>query len=168
MARFLLAAACVLAWLSVARGDEYIRLRNANGMEVDIIPTGACVRRLLLPAADGGPPVDVMMGFEQQDVDKYRVSARQRSTSGIHSSCAMEWGLKGWASGWGGAVVACCRRPSHACKPACKPALAEAHPGSSTPAPQNGTSVSGCIVGRVGGRISATNFTLDGAAGGGA
>ncbi|PRW57248.1 galactose mutarotase [Chlorella sorokiniana] len=96
MARFLLAAACILAWLSAARAADIV-LRNANGMEVAIIPTGACVRRLLLPAADG-PPVDVMMGFEEQDADKYR----------------------------------------------------------------NGTSVSGCIVGRVGGRISATNFTLDG------
>lgn len=101
MARFLLAAlACALFWFVAANGDEgsAITLRNARGMEVSIIPTGACVRRLLLPAADGGPPVDVMMGFEEQDVDKYR----------------------------------------------------------------NGTSVSGCIVGRVGGRISGTNFTLDG------
>lgn len=76
MARFLLAAlACALSWFVAANGDEgsAITLRNTAGMEVSIIPTGACVRRLLLPAADGGPPVDVMMGFEEQDVDKYRV-----------------------------------------------------------------------------------------------
>lgn len=95
MAGFLLVTTCVLAWLSLARGDEDIRLRNANGMQVDINPTGACIRRLLLPAADGGPPVDVMMGFEQQDVDKYRVRARHISTACINTFCMMEWEAEG-------------------------------------------------------------------------
>ena len=75
MARLLLLLACLLAARSEARE---IVLRNSNGMEASILSTGACVRRLLVPAA-AGPPVDVMMGFEAADEDKYRVRGHAQS-----------------------------------------------------------------------------------------
>lgn len=63
--------------------DDEIVLRNANGLEVGILPTGACVRRLLVPLAKPGPcsppVVDVMLGFD--DEEQYRV--RQRADRGL-------------------------------------------------------------------------------------
>ncbi|EFN54490.1 hypothetical protein CHLNCDRAFT_9386, partial [Chlorella variabilis] len=70
-------------------------LKNANGVEAHVLPTGACVQRLLVPDRDG-KVTDVMLGFE--DVEQYK----------------------------------------------------------------NGTSPSGCIMGRIGGRTSGAKFTLDG------
>ena len=68
----LLGALAALAALAAAGiAEREVVLRNPAGMEAAIIPTGACVRRLLLPAADGGPPVDVMLGFD--DEEQYKV-----------------------------------------------------------------------------------------------
>lgn len=51
---------------------EAVVLRNANGMEVHVLPTGACLQRLLVPDAAGGPPVNLMMSFD--DEESYKVS----------------------------------------------------------------------------------------------
>lgn len=53
--------------------DDPIVLRNANGMEVHLLSTGACVQRLLVPDGAGGT-VDVMLGFD--DPESYRVRLR--------------------------------------------------------------------------------------------
>lgn len=45
-------------------------LKNANGVEAHVLPTGACVQRLLVPDRDG-KVTDVMLGFE--DVEQYKV-----------------------------------------------------------------------------------------------
>ena len=66
-----------LAAAQAAAADREIVLRNSRGMEAGIVPTGACITRLLLPAADGGPAVDVMMGFD--DEEPYRVRSGERS-----------------------------------------------------------------------------------------
>lgn len=70
----LLAAALGLAAAQQTLDGELV-LRNAKGMEVGILPTGACVRRLLVPLDNPGacspPVVDVMLGFD--DEEQYRV-----------------------------------------------------------------------------------------------
>lgn len=70
---------CALLIAACSAQDDPIVLRNANGMEVHLLRTGACVQRLLVPTGDGSA-VDVMMGFD--DPESYRVSLLGRESVG--------------------------------------------------------------------------------------
>lgn len=125
-----------------------IVLKNKHGVEAHILLVGACIQRLLVPGQDGLK--DVMMGFE--DVEQYRV----RAVPGQQDP----------------STAAPLRRPTDAARGCLALALVSQPRSHTPPAPpgslvQNGTSVTGCMVGRVGGRISNAQFSLDGARSGG-
>lgn len=131
-------ASLALGKVKVTKGA--VVLKTPSGMEAHILPVGACVQRLLVPDRDG-KLADVMAGFD--DPDEYRVRADRPVQAllpgGTNRAANRRRRLQGAEA-----------------FPACPCLLLLL-------LLQKGTSPSGCIVGRVGGRISGSQFTLDGA-----
>lgn len=83
-----LAAGFLLLLASGSSRMDEIVLKNGKGVEVHIIRRGAIITRILLPDSTTSAPVDVVLGFDEEQPYKVREGQQWRTAAGPAGAAA--------------------------------------------------------------------------------